>query len=213
MTARIVRIAIASVFALLVAAAISWYINTQMGAGARQVIQVTPTSFDTLGGPFTLTDHTGAEVTDTDFHGQYLMVYFGFTYCPDVCPTELSKMMQAVTLLPDDLAAQVTPVLVTIDPERDTPDALAQYVALFGPTLVGLTGTTDQINQIADDYNVYHARVEDEDDPDFYLMDHSVYTYLVGPDGRVRNVLTNRQTSEQFADAIRQAVEADQAGA
>ena len=205
--ARVVRIAIACAFALVLAAGISWYQNRDDGMPA--IAMVGANSFASLGGPFTLTDHTGATVTDETYHGRYLLVYFGFTYCPDVCPTELARIVRAIDLMPQDVADTVTPVLVTVDPERDSPEALAQYVALFDPRLVGLTGTEDQIAAIADDYNVYYARVEDDDDPDFYLVDHSSFTYLVGPDGRVRNVLTPRQSVEEIADGVAQVVRED----
>lgn len=210
MTTRLIRLAIAGAFAIMVAAVISWYLNAGPGAGTAGTDGPIPApSFANVGGPFTLTDQTGREVTDADYRGRYLLVYFGYTYCPDVCPTELGKIVQALGQMPEEVAAQVTPVLVTIDPERDTPEALAQYVALFDPRVVGLTGTPEQIAAVADEYNVYYSRVEDEEDPTRYAMDHSVYTYLVGPDGAVRNVFTNGQTAEQMARAVADAVQGD----
>jgi len=154
-----------------------------------------------LGGPFTLTDHTGRTVTEADFAGRLLLVFFGFTYCPDVCPTELGTIAAALDLLGED-AERVTPVLITIDPERDTPEALATYVALFHPRLVGLTGTAEQIAAVARSYRVYYAKVHPRDATD-YLMDHSAFTYLVGPDGRVRSLFRPQTSPEAIAAAVR----------
>ncbi|MCB9960178.1 MAG: SCO family protein [Rhodospirillaceae bacterium] len=207
MTTRLIRLAIAGAFAIMVAGVVTWYLNAGPGSATGSDGPVPQPSFANVGGPFTLTDHTGAEVTDADYRGGYVLLYFGYTFCPDVCPTELWKIVQALGQMPEEVAAQVTPVLVTIDPQRDTPEALAQYVALFDPRMVGLTGTAEQIAAVADEYNVYYARVDDAEDPSRYTMDHSVYTYLVGPDGTVRNVFTNGQTAEQIAEAVTAEVE------
>jgi len=153
-----------------------------------------------LGGPFTLTDHTGRDVTERDFAGRFLLVYFGFTYCPDVCPTELGTMAHAIDAM-GAMGERVTPVLITIDPERDTPAALADYVSRFHPRMVGLTGTTQQIAQAARAYRVYYARSRPRDSGD-YLMDHSSFTYLVGPDGRVRQLFRPEMPPEAMAQAI-----------
>ncbi|MCA8933629.1 MAG: SCO family protein [Rhodospirillaceae bacterium] len=207
MTTRLIRLAIVGAFAIMVAGVVSWYLNAGPGTGTGSDGPVPAPSFANVGGPFALTDQSGQEVTDETYLGGYALIYFGYTYCPDVCPTELWKIVQALGQMPEEVAAQVTPILITIDPERDTPDALAQYVALFDPRLVGLTGTPEQIAEVADEYNVYYARIEDDEDPTRYTMDHSVYTYLVGPDGTVRNVFTNGQTAEQIAEAVTAEVE------
>lgn len=155
----------------------------------------------TLGGPFTLTDQTGREVTERDFAGRFMLIYFGFTYCPDVCPTELGVMASALDLLGAD-ADRITPALITIDPERDTPAQLADYVSRFHPRLIGLTGTPQQIAQAARAYRVYYAKVRPPNASD-YLMDHSSFTYLVGPDGRVRQLFRPETPPESMAAAIR----------
>jgi protein SCO1/2 len=155
----------------------------------------------TLGGPFRLTDHTGRAVTEADFAGRFMLIYFGFTYCPDVCPTELGTMAAAI----DELGPQgdrVTPVLITVDPERDTPAALADYVSRFHPRLVGLTGTAEQIAQVARSYRVYYSKVQ-RPDMTAYLMDHSSFIYLVGPDGRLRSLFRPETSPEALAQAIR----------
>jgi protein SCO1/2 len=153
-----------------------------------------------LGGSFSLTDHAGRAVTDRDFAGRPLLVYFGFTYCPDVCPTELGTIAAALDLL-GPAGERVTPILITIDPERDTPEALGNYVALFHPRLVGLTGTAEQIAQVARAYRVYYAKVQPRDSTQ-YLMDHSSFIYLVGPDGRVRSLFRPQTSPEAIAAAV-----------
>ncbi|WP_137123660.1 SCO family protein [Roseomonas sp. HF4] len=152
-----------------------------------------------LGGPFTLVDHTGRTVTERDFAGRALLVYFGFTYCPDVCPTELGTIAAALDAMGQG-ADRVTPVFITVDPERDTPEAMADYVSRFHPRLVGLTGTADQIAQAARAYRVYYAKVRPRDSTD-YLMDHSSFIYLVGPDGRVRSLFRPETSPEAIASA------------
>lgn len=153
-----------------------------------------------LGGPFTLVDQTGRTVTQSDFAGRPLLVYFGFTYCPDVCPTELGTIAAALDAM-GPAGERVTPVFITIDPERDTPAAMADYVSRFHPRMIGLTGSTEQIAQAARAYRVYYARVRPRDTSD-YLMDHSSFIYFVGPDGRVRSLFRPETTPEAIAAAI-----------
>ena len=154
-----------------------------------------------LGGAFRLTDHTGRRVTEADFTGKLGLIYFGFTYCPDVCPTELGIMASALDLLGPD-AARVMPVLITIDPARDTQAALADYVARFHPALIGLTGTDEEIAQAARAFRVYYRKVQPPNASD-YVMDHSSFIYLVGPDGRVRQLFRPNMAPEAIAAAIR----------
>lgn len=154
-----------------------------------------------LGGPFSLVNHEGRAVTQADFAGGLMLVYFGFTYCPDVCPTELGTMAAALDLL-EDQGSRVTPVLITIDPERDTPAALADYVSRFHPRLVGLTGSAEQIAAAARAYRVFYAKVN-RPEMSAYLMDHSSFIYLVGPDGRVRTLFRPETTPEAIAQSIR----------
>ena len=154
-----------------------------------------------LGGPFSLVDHTGRAVTEADFAGRFLLVYFGFTYCPDVCPTELGTIAAAIDSL-EELGERVTPVLITVDPERDTPEALADYVARFHPRMVGLTGTAQQIAAAARAYRVFYGRVN-RPEMTQYLMDHSSFVYLVGPDARVRALFRAETSPEAIAQAVR----------
>lgn len=154
-----------------------------------------------LGGPFSLVDHTGRAVTEADFAGRFLLVYFGFTYCPDVCPTELGTIAAALDAL-EEQGERVTPVLITIDPERDTPEALADYVSRFHPRMVGLTGTAQQVAAAARAYRVFYARVQ-RPEMTQYLMDHSSFIYLVGPDSRVRALFRPETAPEAIAQAVR----------
>ncbi|MDB5314984.1 MAG: photosynthetic protein synthase [Rhodospirillales bacterium] len=164
-------------------------------AGGVQLAQVP------LGGPYSLTDQTGRAVTEQTYAQGFSLIYFGFTFCPDVCPTELGVMASAMELLGAD-AARVTPIFITIDPERDTPAALADYVSRFDERLVGLTGTPEQIRQAARAFRVYFAKVTPPNSSQ-YLMDHSSLVYLTGPDGRVRQIFRAETGPEAMAASIR----------
>ncbi|MEH6629222.1 MAG: SCO family protein [Halopseudomonas aestusnigri] len=138
-----------------------------------------------IGGPFNLVDHNGKNVSEKDFQGKYMLIYFGYTYCPDVCPTSLTLLSEAMDIVEAKdpaLAKLITPVFITVDPERDTVSAIKDYVENFYPTMVGLTGTTEQVSAAAKVFRVFFQRAEVEDSND-YLMDHSSITYLIGPDG------------------------------
>lgn len=154
-----------------------------------------------IGGPFALTDHTGRQVTEKDYLGNFTLVFFGYTFCPDVCPTELGDIALALDEL-GDLSLAVTPVMISIDPERDTPAVLAEYVPLFHERLVGLTGTAEQVKDVADAYRIFFRRV---DDPDYsyYLMDHTSFVYLLNPEGKVVSLLRYGTPPEEMASMIR----------
>ncbi|MCK8783444.1 SCO family protein [Roseomonas sp. NAR14] len=155
-----------------------------------------------LGGPFTLVNQDGRTVTDRDYRGRWTLMTFGYTFCPDVCPTELATIASALDALDPALAERVQPVFVSIDPARDTPEHLKQYVALFHPRLVGLTGTPEQVAAAARAYRVYYAKARGQDTTE-YLMDHSSFMYLIGPDGTVRALFQPGVTPEQLAEALR----------
>jgi protein SCO1/2 len=154
-----------------------------------------------LGGAFSLQDHNGQRVTEGAFAGRLGLIYFGFTYCPDVCPTELGLMASALDLLGPD-ASRVLPVLITIDPARDTAAALADYVSRFHPALIGLTGTEEEIATAARAFRVYYRKIQPPGASD-YLMDHSSFIYLVGPDGKVRQLFRPNTPPETIAAAMR----------
>jgi protein SCO1/2 len=154
-----------------------------------------------VGGPFALTDDHGQAVTDASYRGRWMLIYFGYSFCPDVCPTELQTISAALDRLGPQ-AAHVVPVFITVDPDRDTPTALAAYVKLFDDRLIGLTGTPAQIANVARAYRVYYAKVTPKDSTS-YLMDHSSFMYLVGPDGRLSALFRPGQSAAELADAIR----------
>ena len=199
MRARLIRIGVLSVFALAASAGITWWIN--QGSTASDGNAIGGFAGSSLGGPYTLTDHTGQAVDQDTFRGSYQLIYFGFTYCPDVCPTELWRVAQVMDALGES-AERVQPILITVDPERDTPDALAQYVELFHPRMVGLTGTAEQIADVAAAYRVYYARAPLDGESGDYLMDHSSFTYGLGPDGDVIRVFTPAQPIEEIAEFL-----------
>ena len=139
-----------------------------------------------IGGDFTLTSQSGEKVSWSDFAGQHRIVYFGFAYCPDICPTDLSRTAQGLRLYAKkhpELAATIQPIFITIDPERDTPEVVGEFIGDFSDDLIGLTGTPEEIKQAADAFKVFYARGEDTADG-AYLMDHSNITYLFGPQGQ-----------------------------
>ncbi len=155
-----------------------------------------------VGGPFALTDQDGKQRTDKDFRGKYMLIYFGYTYCPDVCPTALQVMTQALDSLPADEQKRIAPIFVTIDPERDTAALLKSYVGNFHPALVGLTGTADQIRDVARRYRIYYAKAKDDGGSADYLMDHSSIVFLIGPDGAYVTHFTHATPPDRMAEAL-----------
>jgi protein SCO1/2 len=155
-----------------------------------------------IGGDFMLTDQNGTAFTQDDLTGKFSLIYFGFTYCPDVCPAELGKMTAALEGL-GDRAEKVRPVFITVDPERDDPETIKKYLDFFHEDFVGLTGTPEQIRRAADAYKVYFKKVEEEDPNKAYLMDHTSIVYLMGPDGKFVDHYTHNSTPQQMADSLK----------
>lgn len=154
-----------------------------------------------VGGPFTLEDSGGRTATDRDFRGKYMLVYFGYTYCPDVCPTTLNAVADALDRI-GKKADDLKPVFITVDPRRDTPAVMKQYTAAFTPRLVGLTGTTEQIAAVAKEYRVYYAEHRTGPGPNDYSMDHSSILYLMGPDGRFIAPIRTDATGAEIASEL-----------
>lgn len=148
-----------------------------------------------IGGPFELTDESGARVTDTDVIDKVTLVYFGYTFCPDVCPTDAAKMSAARDLLAE-AGHDVNIVFVTVDPQRDTPAHLAAFTDHFSPHLRGLTGSQADIDRVTAAWRVYAARADD--DPDYYLIDHSAYTYVALPEQGVVDFFRHEATEEEI---------------
>ncbi|MFD1626208.1 SCO family protein [Azospirillum griseum] len=153
-----------------------------------------------LGGPFALTDQRGRAVTDRDFHGRVVVLFFGYTFCPDICPTDLQIVAEALDRL-GPRADGVQPLFVTIDPQRDNPAQLAEFTALFSPRILGLTGTPDQVAEAAKRYRVYYARAQGGES-DAYTMDHSAFFYLLDRQGRTARVLPHAVPADQLASAL-----------
>jgi protein SCO1/2 len=135
-----------------------------------------------IGGPFALTDHTGKRVTEKDYAGRYLIVFFGFTHCPDICPSGLQVMSAALDKL-GAKADRLESLFISVDPERDTPEVMRAYVSAFHPRLIGLTGTDAEIQAVTKAYRVYAKRVDDPGSAGGYTMDHSSFIYLMDPAG------------------------------
>lgn len=151
-----------------------------------------------IGGAFTLTDQNGKRVSYADFDGKYRMVYFGYTYCPDVCPVDLQKLMAGLALFEKQdpaRAAKVQPIFISVDPARDTPAVLKNFVSAFGPRLIGLTGTQAEIDSAAKSFAVIHGKAQGSTggSTDSYLVDHSRTPFLMGPDGKPIDLLPTDQ--------------------
>jgi protein SCO1/2 len=154
-----------------------------------------------IGGPFSLVDQDGRTVTDADLEGKPTLIYFGYTFCPDVCPTTLLLMETAAEKLGPDGPKKVNLVFITIDPDRDTPKLMKGYVGNFGPTIEGLTGTPEQIAAVAKAYRVYYQKVPGKDGAP-YLMDHSSIIYLLDRRGRFVTHFTDQSKAETIAAAV-----------
>jgi len=173
---------------------------------AAELMDAVMWSREPIGGPFALTDQNGARRTEADFRGKLMLVYFGFTYCPDICPTDLQQMGLAVDLL-DAAGEMVQPIFITLDPERDTAEHLKDYMALFHPRFLGLTGEPAAIKEAARAYRVFFKKVERDDKSD-YTIDHSAFIYLMGRDGEYLGFFPPGTPPARMADAIRPLVEA-----
>ncbi|MGM0583767.1 MAG: SCO family protein [Pseudomonadota bacterium] len=157
-----------------------------------------------LGGPFELTAHTGERMTSEEVIDGPTLLYFGYTFCPDVCPFDTSDMAMATEIL-EERGIEVTPVFITIDPARDTPEALSDFVGALHPRMIGLTGSAEEIAAAARAWKVYYAKAGD--DPQDYLMDHSTFTYLAAPGHGFLEVFRRETTPEEMADRVQCFVE------
>jgi protein SCO1/2 len=160
----------------------------------------------TASAPFSLVDHTGRAVTEQDFRGKFMLVFFGYTFCPDVCPINLQIIGKAMDALGKP-GHRVQPIFITVDPERDTPAVLARYVSHFHPRLLGLTGAPDQVAAAAQAYGVLYMKAIEESAPGQprsaeYLIDHSTFTYLLRPDGRFVAAFAHNTDPKKLAAGI-----------
>jgi protein SCO1 len=165
-------------------------------------------SYPEIGGPISLVNDKGEAVTEDNFKGRPALIYFGFTYCPDVCPMTLVSVARAYKMLPDGMEAPQT-LLISVDPERDTPEALAQYVttAAFPENLVGLTGTKEQVRAAADSFIADYSRIDDESSSAGYTMDHTSLLYLMDEDWKLKTFFTHDDTSETIAACLAEVLE------
>lgn len=173
-----------------------------MGVGALFWLTQRPNAALGVGGAFNLVDGDGRLVTEKTFHGKYMLVFFGYTFCPDVCPTTLNQVAEAMESLGGQ-AGRIVPVFITVDPKRDTPEVVKIFTAAFSPHLVGLTGNAEQIGQVARAFRVYYAERRTGTSTDDYTLDHSSILYLMGPDGRFIAPVRADGSGEQIADDLR----------
>ena len=199
MSNRIARFALFAALGVVIAVLFAWQYGFLSPGGGRPGAS----GVAQIGGPFTLTDHTGVVRSEQDFRGKLMLIYFGYTYCPDVCPTALSDMALVMDALGDE-AVKLRPMFITVDPSRDTPERLKPYVANFHPKLVGLTGSETAVAAAAKAYRVYFAKSNTEAGSGEYLMDHTSIIYLMGPDGRYLTHFSHGVTAEKMAKRIRE---------
>jgi protein SCO1 len=156
----------------------------------------------TVGGPFTLTAPDGTTVTDATYRGKWLLVFFGYTFCPDTCPTTLMEIAGALEKLGPD-ATRLQPIFITVDPERDTPDVMGKYTEAFDPRIVGLTGSSQQIAAVEQAYGAYSEHHKTGAGDEDYLVDHSTYLYIMDPQGKFVRGLDFDTPSGRIADTLR----------
>lgn len=202
MSDRARRWALVAMLAVCAIGVVAFSIHRKSALLARR--PVAATEMASIGGPFTLVDQTGRTVSEHTFRGKLLLVHFGYTYSPDVCPSALTTMADALRLLGDD-GVLVVPVFITVDPQRDTPEQLTMYVRHFHPRLLGLTGTAEQVAVAAHAFQVHFGRVAGQNgDAEDYLMDHTAIIYLMGRDGGFRAHFTVGTPAAEIAERIRE---------
>ena len=211
---RAVRAAAVALAALCLAAAapnVANATNGGAGAAAPPPPRKPPPLEALFGGPFTLTDHNGRTVTDGTFRGRFTLLYFGYTFCPDLCPTNLLTMAEAVEALGPEQAGRVQPLFVTVDPERDDPAALRDYMAHFGPRFLGLRGTPAQTRAVLRAWRIHRRKVPAGAgaDADDYLVDHATLTFLMGPDGKFRTLFPHDTRAEKMTATLRRYLAAE----
>lgn len=169
------------------------------GAGHAAACTATAVAGGAIGGPFELVDGTGSLVTETDVITEPSILYFGYTFCPDVCPIDNARNAAAVDILAEQ-DESVTPIFITVDPKRDTVEVVSDYIENFHPNMIGLTGSDEQVKAAANAYRVVYSQVDD--DPEYYLMNHSVFSYFVTPEDGFVEFFRRDDTPEQVAERI-----------
>lgn len=187
--------------AAFVAAGALWHLGDLRSQQGTQTISATPAQ---IGGPFSLTDQNGMRRTDADYRGKYMLIFFGYTYCPDVCPTTLAVMSAALDMM-GSRADRIVPIFITVNSKRDKPEILKAYLDAFGPSWVGLTGTPEEIAAAAKAYRVFYR--ESPGEGDNYTVDHSGVVYLMKPDGSyLANYSLANSPDKMAADLTRRTI-------
>jgi len=192
----------ASALALVVAmlgGTAAYVVMNQGGGDAYESCRSTAVAGGDIGGPFELVSETGATVTNTDVITSPTLVYFGYTFCPDVCPLDSARNAEALDVLAER-GVDAGALFITIDPERDTPEVMAEYTDVMHPKMIGLTGTPEQVKAASQAYKTYYKK--QPGDPDYYLVDHSTFTYLVLPETGFVEFFRRESTPEQIADTV-----------
>jgi protein SCO1/2 len=166
---------------------------------------VTTSGVATIGGPFTLVATNGQNVGDQTYRGKWVLIYFGYTFCPDACPTTLNSISVALEKLGSD-AGNVQPLFVTVDPNRDTRDVMIEYLKPFDQRILGLTGTKDQIDSVIKEYHLYVSQDKSDGDGDNYLVSHSSYIYLMNPQGKFVDVIPGGSAGDEIAVWLRKEI-------
>jgi cytochrome oxidase Cu insertion factor (SCO1/SenC/PrrC family) len=159
-----------------------------------------------IGGPWQLVNHKGVTQSHEDYKGNWLLIYFGFTHCPDICPDEIEKMCKVVQMLQADKDHKepIIPLFMSVDPARDTPERVRAYISDFSPQLVGFTGSVEQVAQAAKTFRVYHSQGPgSKDAPADYIVDHTVIIYLMDPEGKFVDYYGQNRTAQEIAEVIR----------
>ena len=155
-----------------------------------------------IGGSFDLIDHNGQKFTSTDLEGKWALIYFGFTHCPDICPDEMEKMVKATELIEANKSAdKIQPVFISVDPERDNVNIVREYIREFSPKLIGLTGTKEQIETATKAYRIYYSAGPKDNFKD-YIVDHTIITYLIDPEGQLVDYFGQTKTAEDIANTV-----------
>ncbi|GJP29448.1 hypothetical protein CLOM_g16709 [Closterium sp. NIES-68] len=185
---------------LLTGGALLTYFESEKRKRLEAVHELKPVGKAAIGGPFALVDDKGRPFTEAALKGKWSLLYFGFTFCPDICPSELIKIAEAVNLVEKQVGVAVVPVFISVDPERDTVEQVREYVKEFHPRMVGLTGTPEQVKAAARAFRVYYMKTEEEGYD--YLVDHSIISYLMSPEFEFVKFFGRNHTAEGLADGI-----------